>query len=176
MKKLEELTITEFLMMKEDIEDVYGEGTFAQSIQKDIASILGLFEMDLPVRNKTQSTDPVVQNKKSFAEALLNVNPKNPKTRKAEVQYVPFKPILNPTMAGGNIIVEVDEEEYHRAEFSVIGKLNLKRGNPVPTTMEIRRKLCEFWKINVLFCSLKDQCEALSVSSVFLKPGLIEDK
>lgn len=48
-----------------------------QSIGKDIASILALSKMDLPVRNISHSQDPVVQNKKSFAEALLN--PKEPK-------------------------------------------------------------------------------------------------
>lgn len=93
-------------------------------------------------------------------------------------------------MAEGSIIIEVDDEEYHRVveelKFSVVGKLNLKRGDPIPTTMEISRKLCEFWKIpnlkviplgegtfHVLLCNLKDRCKALSVSSVFLKQDFL---
>lgn len=68
----------------------------------------------------------------------------------------------------------------------VIGKLALQRGGRIPTSMEMRRKLSDFWKNNdlkfislgkgtfhILLCTLKDQCKALSVSSIFVKPELL---
>lgn len=93
-------------------------------------------------------------------------------------------------MVGENIVVEVDDIDYCKGveelQFSVVGRLSLQRGLNIPTAMEVKSKLAEVWKISnfkvipldkmmlhFLLYSLKDQCKALSVGSVFMKPGLM---
>lgn len=105
-------------------------------------------------------------------------------------EFAPLEPVSNPTIAGGNIVVQVDEEEYKRRvedlKFNVTGKSILKKWDLVPTTMEIRRKLLEYWDINdlkliplgkgifhIVLDSLKDQFKSLSVSLLLLKPGVM---
>lgn len=52
------------------------------------------------------------------------------------------------------MVFEIDNVEYRRGvevlKFSVIGKLMLQQGDPIPTMMEIRRNLLDSWKINNL--------------------------
>lgn len=79
---------------------------------------------------------------------------KKPKTIQEEEECVPLKPLAAPMMVGGNIIVDFNDEEYYRGvedlKNCVIGKLTLQRRDEVPTIMEIKKKLPEFWKINDL--------------------------
>lgn len=128
--------------------------------------------------------------KKSFTDVQLNGNAFEDKTMKEEDEYVPLKLISNPLLVGGNIVIEVHDEEYNRGvkdlKFSVIGQLALQQGDPITTTMEMRRKLSEFRKINdlkviplgegtfhILLCNLKYKCKALSLSSIILKLGVL---
>lgn len=170
------------------MDELNGEGVFKKYVGDGIVGILGLLELDSSMRKSSKNT--IVNTKKSFVEALLNANTKDPKTITKNEDIVPLKPITNPIIAGGNIVVEVDDEEYHSVveelKFCVIGKFNIQRGDSIPTTMEIQKKLSDFWKImdfkvipigkrtfHILLCSMKDQCKALSVSPVFLKPGIL---
>lgn len=84
----------------------------------------------------------------------------------------------------------IDEEEYHigveELKYSAIGKLTLSHWEEVPTTMEIRRMLTEFWKIydlkiialgrgtfHIILSNLKNQCSALLAGSLLLKPSIL---
>lgn len=88
------------------------------------------------------------------------------------------------------MVVEVDEEDYKRGvehpKFSVIGRMTMQRGIPIPTTMEVKNKLSGALKIlnfkviplgkglyHILFHSLSDQCTTLASGIVLLKPGLM---
>lgn len=107
-----------------------------------------------------------------------------------EEEYTPMKPLSAPRMAEGNIIIEIDEEEYHRGveelKYNTTGKLALSRAAKAPTTMEMKIKLMEYWKINdlkviplgrgpfhILLSNLKDQCIALSVGAILFNPGVL---
>lgn len=87
-------------------------------------------------------------------------------------------------------MVEVDEKDYQRGveelNFSVMGRLPLHRGDLIPTTIELKNKLVHCLKIvdikgiplgnglfHILLHSLRDQCKALTVGSVFLKLGVM---
>lgn len=63
--------------------------------------------------------------------------------------------VLKPIAAsniGGNIMVEIDKEEYHKGikslKYSIIGKLMIPRDEERPMTIEIKRKLLEKWNIS----------------------------
>lgn len=107
-----------------------------------------------------------------------------------EVDSIPLKPISNPKVVGGNVVVEVDAEEYKRGvenlKFSVIGRLSVHRDDSLPTTMEVKEKLVEGLKIedmkviamgkgvfHIILSCLNDQCKALTAGSLFLKPGIL---
>lgn len=55
-----------------------------------------------------------MQKKKSSADAMLKGNVYEAKTTKEEDEYVPLKPLSNPRLAWGNVVLEVDDEDYHR--------------------------------------------------------------
>lgn len=52
------------------------------------------------------------------------------------------------------MVVEVYDDDYHRGveelKFIIIGKLALQRGDPMPTTIEVRRKLADFGRLKNL--------------------------
>lgn len=81
--------------------------------------------------------------KKTFAEAIVNeVSKEEVHQRGIEEDSIPLKPLLKPRFFVGNVVVEVDDEDYYRGveEFSVIGKLLLHRGDQVPTMLEMKKK------------------------------------
>lgn len=57
-----------------------------------------------------------------------------------EETVVPLKPLCNPRLVGGNIVVGADDDDYRRGidelKFIVIGKLSMQRGDPIPMNME----------------------------------------
>lgn len=88
------------------------------------------------------------------------------------------------------MVVELDMEDYKRGvehlKYSVLGKLSLQRGEPVPTTMEVKEKLLKGLQVEDLqviamgkgvfhlrLNNLDDQCKALTVGSLFLRPGIM---
>lgn len=87
-------------------------------------------------------------------------------------------------------MVEVDEDSYHRGveqlKFNVVGRLSVQRRDAIPTTLELKQKLVEGLDIvdmkvipmskgvfHVLLYNLSDQCNALTVGSLFLKPRVM---
>lgn len=87
-------------------------------------------------------------------------------------------------------MVEVDGDDYHigvyHLKFSVIRGLSLHYGDLYPTTMKLKNKLEDGLKIKemkviptgkgvfyILLHSLSDQCMALTVGSLFLKPRVM---
>lgn len=60
---------------------------------------------------------------------------------------IPLKPIPSLKVVGGNIVVELDDEDYKRGidhlRFSVLGRLSLHRGDSIATIIEVRSKLME---------------------------------
>lgn len=69
-------------------------------------------------------------------------------------QSVPLKPISNPRMEGGNIVVVFNNEVYYRGvnelKFSIVCRLSLHRSEVVPNTVEINRILENLWSIKEL--------------------------
>lgn len=67
---------------------------------------------------------------------------------------VPIKHLSLLRIEGGNIVVEVDKEQYQKGinepNYSVVGRLSLQKGDLIPTTMELRCKLEALWKISML--------------------------
>lgn len=57
-----------------------------------------------------------------------------------------------PRCEGGNMIVDLDEEDYWKEikdlKFSVFGKLFLRRRKSIPTVMELKSKLRELWEVD----------------------------
>lgn len=96
-KQLEDYTVGELMLLKEDIEQIYGEGFFASHIGKEIVNLLGLEEKVSGGRSKTFVD--VLKNGESNEEKFVNQ------------KSVPLKPISTPTVVGGNITVELDIEE-----------------------------------------------------------------
>lgn len=92
---------------------------------------------------------PRSQKKLTFIEAVKNNSCLKEDNEKSN--SIPLKQIPNPKVVSGNAVVEVDADEYQRGvqqpKLSVIGKLSLHRGDPIPTTMEVKSKLAEGLKI-----------------------------
>lgn len=101
-----------------------------------------------------------------------------------------LKPILNPRVILGNVVVEVDCDDYHGGvedlKFSTISRSTLQRSDPIPMMMEVRRKLSNLWQIkdimviplgngvyHILLHNLEDHCKALAVGTMFLKLGVM---
>lgn len=135
--------------MKEDVEKEYGKGAFDKYFIMDIVRFLGSseFERGINLMEKMDSDRDVVrhQKTKSYDDVLLDGTVNKSKLMKIEEGCVPLKPLAAPTIAGGNVVIEIDEDAYQRGidglKYSVIAKLMLPRGDKVLTTMEIRNKL-----------------------------------
>lgn len=54
-----------------------------------------------------------------------------------------------PICEGGNLVVELDKDDYRREigdlKFSMVGKIFLKKGRSLLTVKELKRKLVESW-------------------------------
>lgn len=65
---------------------------------------------------------------------------------------IPLKPIVLPRFEGGNVVVEIDEEDYQKGvneiQYSVVGQLRLQKGELLPTTLELRSKLEAIWNFD----------------------------
>lgn len=113
--------------MREDVEEIYGKGSFVRYVGRDILSFLGL-DKDSLGKKETPNFEPNKNGKKSFAEVLQSGN----KLENEEDDIIPLQPTSNPIIAGGNVVVEIDDAEYRRGvedlKFSVMGKLLLQRG------------------------------------------------
>lgn len=59
-----------------------------------------------------------------------------------------LRPLSPPRLVGGNVVVEVDDEQYQKwvedLKFSVVGKLMLRKGDPNPITKKVVRGLEDF--------------------------------
>lgn len=141
---------------------------------------------------KKESGEEVMmtQERATFVDVLRKGNVKDSVIQKVDDVYVPLKPLSAPTMAGGNIVVEIDEEEYRSGvedlKYSVIGKLSISRGDEAPTTMEIKEILMSFWNIvelkviplgrgvfHILLTNMKDQCIALAAGPIMFNSGVM---
>lgn len=191
-KKLENLSLAEILLFKDDVDEEYGVGSFQKYYLADIMHYLGLSDSSVREASEKEESDDevmITQERATFADVLRKDNLKGPVTQKVD-DIFPLKPLSAPKMAGGNIVVEIDEEEYRRGvedlKFSVIGKLSMSRGVDAPTTMEIKEKLMSFWKIaeikviplgrgvfHILLSNMKDQCIALAAGPIMFNPGVM---
>lgn len=113
-----------------------------------------------------------------------------PRIQEEDDKCVPLKPIQNPRVEGGNIVVIVDGEDYNRGveelQFSIIGRFSLQRNEEMPNTMEIKKKLSNLWRMgdfkvialgkglfHIQLHNLQDQTKALTGGAVYLKPGVL---
>lgn len=99
--------------------------------------MLGYMESNR-VNKETKCSVPSDPKKvRSFAEVLLNGNANIVNNTQEEGEFVSLRPLSPPRMAWGNIVVEVDDEEYQKGveeqKFSVTGKLILRRDDQIPT-------------------------------------------
>lgn len=72
-----------------------------------------------------------------------------PKTNGDNGSSVPMKPLSITRVEGGNLLVELDVDDYKKGveelRFSVVGRNHLQKGSSAPTTMELRRMLASTW-------------------------------
>lgn len=103
-------TLKELTDMKGIVDEVYGTGCF-YNVAK--SKIIGLFD-------EREDITVIGGEKKLFAGAVDKV-----KSNMVDDDTVPLKPIANPRVEGGNIVVVVDDEDYHKGvdelKFSLIG-------------------------------------------------------
>lgn len=82
------------------------------------------------------------QTTKSFKEALTK---KLDEISNDRENVVVLKNLPQPRMEGGNIVIEIDEEDYRKGVdelwFSVVEKLTLHKGETSPMPLELKRKL-----------------------------------
>lgn len=64
---------------------------------------------------------------------------------KSREKSYPLKLVTVPRTVGGNVVVEVDEEDYNQGvkelKYRAICHLTLQRSNPSITSMELKKKL-----------------------------------
>lgn len=81
---------------------------------------------------------------KSFRDAITGEESKT-----NEDMVIPFRPLSTPRFEGGNLIVELDMEDYKKEVeelcFSIVGRNYLQKGKVAPPTMELKTKLPPFW-------------------------------
>lgn len=132
-KSLENHSISDLMKMREDVEEIYGKGTFYSSIGKEIIEVLGLKDP----RTEDKANDgqvtvegenipiavSIVKSANNFKEALIGVEGKDKK--KEEVCNRIMKPLAVPRYEGGNLVIDLDEEDYNRGvdelKYSVVG-------------------------------------------------------
>lgn len=109
-------------------------------------------------KNKVTDAEPV---KESYADKARGSN-FNPSANYLEdLEGVSFNdlsgatPLVTappPQIEGGNLAIVLDEDEYSKGvranQFSVIGRVLMQRGNSLPNTMELRRKLETVWGLS----------------------------
>lgn len=127
---------------------------------------------------RVQTNTNVQEGRKSFVEALTGSS-----------VPVPIKPIPPPRYEGGNVIVEVDDEDYEKevrqCQFDVIGRIIMQKGDRPYSTLEIFDKLVILWGIqnfrivpigkgyfHVFLNSMDNQSLVLSIGALNLKPGI----
>lgn len=119
-KNLLDLSLMEILELKAMITRAYGEGIFDRVIGEEIAELLqfvdkGESQLSLS-KVKDEQRNPAVSRTKTFAEILSNHKGSgvDTKHRMIDENAVPLKPLYNPKMVGGNVVVEVDDDDYRR--------------------------------------------------------------
>lgn len=96
---LHDRTIIELLLLREDVDEIYGNGMFAKYIGKDISKLLGLEGNNTEKRGSLDGV-PDMQ-KKSFVDVLLNDKTREDRTINEDAAYMPIKPPSNPKFVGG---------------------------------------------------------------------------
>lgn len=87
----------------------------------------------------------------------------------SEDNGIGLKPITTPRREGGNIIIQLDFNDYRRGvqdlQFSVVGMLSLPRGEALPTNMNLKPSLEVAWGFaNFRVISLKGVYHFLLIS------------
>lgn len=97
VKEIDQLTVSEFLELKKDVNAIYGEGEFKKAMGLNIEKI---------------NPSPVTSFK-DILKGTKNVNKNSTGINLTEVVdiSVPLKSIANPKIEGGNVVVEVDDED-----------------------------------------------------------------
>lgn len=117
---------------------------------KDITQYLGVSNNKSLDYEKTDTgkMNNLVSQEKSFADVLRSGVEKKDNYKSSEGEFFPLKPIAALKNYRGNIVVEIDEEEYYKGivelKYNITGKLTISRGIEGPSTMEIKRKLSKF--------------------------------
>lgn len=66
---------------------------------------------------------------------------------------IPLKPITNPKVIGGKVMVELDAKDFKRRvehlKYKVLGILLLQRGDSVPTTRRKKQNWWLDWKLKI---------------------------
>lgn len=87
----------------------------------------------------------------SFRDIFIDQFNSNTSEKDNGQDTIPLKLVCLPRLEGGNVIVEIGEDEYYKGvndlQFSMVGRLILKKGETPPTTIELQTKLLLFQKI-----------------------------
>lgn len=99
------------MLMKEDVEAIYGNGVYTVCIGKEIVMMLGLLE-DSTGKKDLDSSDGLRQ--KTFVDVLWNDSSQEEITKKQGEDFVPLKPIANLKVVRGNASLELYIHEYKK--------------------------------------------------------------
>lgn len=206
----------ELIEWRRTTNQIYGDGVFNSILADEVKECLNALKIDQLSNNKIHRRGDNISEKvgkvtlidldsdskdshfesskrKTFADAVKDNSPIVSEEEGVLLESIPLKPITNPKVTGGNLVVQLDAEEFKRGvehlKYSVLGKLSLQRGDVVPTTMEIKAKLVARLQVETLqvivmgkgiyhlrLNSLNDQCKVIAIGSMYLKPGLMRFK
>lgn len=105
-----------------------------------------------PIRVFSLLGDGLSTASRSFKEALVNSKGHGKGTIMRET--CDLKSLSIPCSEGGNIIVDVDDDDYNQKvdelQFSLVGRLFLLKSNSTPITMTLRAKLVAVgvWRVS----------------------------
>lgn len=103
-------------------------------------------EEQLSTQKNSQAANPNSDavKTKSFKEAVTGLND--------ETKSKPLRQFSTPRIEGGNVVIELDVEDYERGiqdlKFSVIAKLTIQKGEEAPTTLQLKEKLVQALEVS----------------------------
>lgn len=150
----------------------------------DIHELFSHYGIPAAVSDSTNNTEAVVstdnEQRRTFAQVLGN-----------QSTAIPMKVSEPPKYVGGNIQIEIDEEEYRLGlmehEHSLIGRLVLLKGDKPLKTVELKEKLSKIWGLdvnswqlvalgkgyyNMHMKTMDAKSRVFSRGAIFLKPGV----
>lgn len=170
------------------VDSMYNIGAFDNTVGGDSACVVALISKQI-----TKSRVHVADKEKTFKDVTVGDskgdNVKDVTQEVNDHEGILLKTFVVLKIEGGNIVVEVDEEEYQKEveefKYSIVGKISLRKKDVPPTTLDLKNKMVELWKIekfklismgkeiyHVLSHDMNYQCSVLQIGAVITRPNI----